>query len=198
MPHRAERAPQESNSLGVIHRPIRAAETSRETLLRWTRKKNVSYPRNSSLVPLPKSKQEHFILRCFLIIFRFQFCLWVSRYNEKNESTLRKACGHLTQGQVSYAKRPSDLHKLRWLILLLASSFFTARDESLKKQNNLSTVTKPGKGLGQPLNPARQATPRARVHSPPCGQASSYIHQGPPSMDGELSGLPEYARGFLS
>lgn len=56
-------------------------------------------------------------------------------------------------------RRPLHLYKLRWLVLLLASSFFTAGDEGLKKQNNLSTVTKPGKGLGQPLNLARQATP---------------------------------------
>lgn len=119
------------------------------------------YPRNSSLVPLPKFEQERFILRCFLIIFRFQFCLWVSRYNEKNESTpvegLQAAAlgvRHPTQ------MRLLDLRRLRWLILLLASSFPQGIMEDLKKQNNLSTVTKAGKGLGQTL------TPGGRSHKP--------------------------------
>lgn len=123
-------------------------------------------------------------LRCFLIIFRFQFCPWVSRYNKKNESTLRKACSHLTQVKYPMQRRPLHLHKLRWLVLLLASSFFTAVDEGLKKQNNLSTVTKPGKGLGQPLNLARQAMPRESQSSLTPVWTGKQIYSPGPSQNG--------------
>ena len=95
-----------------------------------------------------------------------------------------KACIHLKQGKYPMQRRPLHLHKLRWLVLLLASSFFTAVDEGLKKQNNLSTVTKPGKGLGQPLNLARQAMPRESQSSLTPVWTGKQIYSPGPSQNG--------------